>query len=102
MSNDDYNDDATTEAYQPAKPSGGLIPTAGGLAAILAVLAWIVLLLGIIQITVQLVTREVGSPALSFRSIVLVATSAWSALVAWGVLMLAAVIARYVAHRDEY
>jgi hypothetical protein len=98
MSNDDYTDDDT---YTPKKSSGGLIPSAGGLAAILAVMAWIVLLLGVIQITIQLVTREVGAPALSFRSIVLVATSAWSALVAWGILMLAAVVARYISRRDE-
>lgn len=99
MSNDDYED--KYDAPAPKNSSGGgLIPSAGMLAAILAVLAWIVLLLGIIQITVQLLWVDQGV-SLTFRQIILISTSLWSAIVAWGLLMLAAVIARFISHRDE-
>jgi vacuolar-type H+-ATPase subunit I/STV1 len=99
MSNDDYTDD---DAYTPTKlSSGGLIPSAGGLAAILAVLAWLVLLLGIIQVTITLTVANQNGNSGSVKVIIYDVTQIWSALAWWGVLMLGAVIARAVSRRDE-
>jgi hypothetical protein len=98
MSNDDYTDD---DAYEPKKSSGGLIPSAGGLAAILAVLAWIVLLLGIIQVTITLTVANQNGGNASVKVIIYDVTQIWSALAWWGVLMLGAVVARAVSRRDE-
>jgi hypothetical protein len=98
MSNDDYTDD---DAYEPKKSSGGLIPSAGALAAILAVMAWIVLLLGIIQVTITLTVANQNGSNGSIKVIIYDVTQIWSALAWWGVLMLGAVVARAVSRRDE-
>ena len=101
MSNEDnYEDTYDAPAVAQRSSSGGLIPSAGMVAALLAVLAWIVVLLGVIQVTLTIwAGYDQGTP--SWKTLVYDVTQIWSAIVAWGVLMLAAVVARYIAHRDE-
>lgn len=99
MSDENYEDNYNATPAQESS-GGGLIPTAGMLSAILAVLAWIVLLLGVIQVAIQIFWLD-GGVSLTLRQIILIVTSLWSAIVAWGVLMLAAVIARFISRRDE-
>ena len=93
VSEDEYSD----EPEAPLGLQSYLVPTAGILASILAVLAWLVLLLGIVQVASELWTDNVLPPAVLVNQV----AALWPALVGWGVLMLAAVIARFVAHRED-